>query len=394
VNYRSWVSCNNPAKKQKIRKLTHSSVFLDIRACSAANSNFGQNQKPSTEVKGNAILFQTMRSQPNKLLPPLAFGHRIAKSECSIAAMESKFSHAKGWETQYEPIGSHEKFVNQSVSLNINGLHVMAVAHTPMRTRVKAETTHSLFIPLSGKNNDYLVNGHRLTYGQGENAIFAPAGERFGQSGYRSVLIIDVNTARLQQTTAAMLGLDDPLCCEIDFGIPHSLKLRANDVALDEALMPLCGLIDQFCTSQNMLEKLAIDDSIYRIMAMMFQPDQLIEPDARVGKVADNRLNAVCEYARANLGKTITLTELEQQSKLSARTLQNAFQKAYGYTPMQWIREQRYQRVHQRLLTAGSDESVIEIALSYNFLSSSKFAAGYKQRFGELPSATLARARS
>jgi AraC-like DNA-binding protein len=61
---------------------------------------------------------------------------------------------------------------------------------------------------------------------------------------------------------------------------------------------------------------------------------------------------------------------------------------------MQWIREQRYQRVHQRLLTAGSDESVIEIALSYNFLSSSKFAAGYKQRFGELPSATLARARS
>ena len=286
----------------------------------------------------------SMRTQQHSLLPPLAFGHRIAKPECSIEAMESKFSQAKGWETQYEPIGPHEKFANQSAELNINGLHVMAVTTSPMRTRVKADSSHSLFIPLTGKNNDYHINGYRLSYGQGENAIFCPEGERVGKCSNHSILIIDVNKERVQQTITTMLGHDDPSRGRVNLSIPHSLKLRVNDVALDDALMQLCGLIDQFCSSQSMLEKLAIDDSIYRIIAMMFQPDYLIEPTARIGNVADNRLNAVCEYATANLGKTITLTELERESKLSARTL--------------------------------------------------KFAAGYKQRFGELPSATLARSRS
>jgi len=61
---------------------------------------------------------------------------------------------------------------------------------------------------------------------------------------------------------------------------------------------------------------------------------------------------------------------------------------------MQWVAHQRYEAARLQLLMAKPNESVTSIAMSYEFHSPSRFAAGYKLRFGELPSLTLAKSRN
>jgi AraC-like DNA-binding protein len=60
---------------------------------------------------------------------------------------------------------------------------------------------------------------------------------------------------------------------------------------------------------------------------------------------------------------------------------------------MEWVRNQRFAKAHERLLTAEPDTTVISVAFAYGFFSTSKFAAGYAKRFGELPSVTLSKSK-
>lgn len=56
---------------------------------------------------------------------------------------------------------------------------------------------------------------------------------------------------------------------------------------------------------------------------------------------------------------------------------------------MEWVRNQRFARVYQLLVSADPDTTVTSAALAFGFFSFSKFASGYAKRFGELPSVTL-----
>jgi len=106
-----------------------------------------------------------------------------------------------------------------------------------------------------------------------------------------------------------------------------------------------------------------------------------------LGASRENR----CACSQAHPGQVITLSELERISTLSRRQLQYAFLQRYGCTPMQWVHEQRLLRVHARLATATPGDTVSSVALSCGFSSLGRFAGEYQRRFGELPSATLAR---
>lgn len=89
-------------------------------------------------------------------------------------------------------------------------------------------------------------------------------------------------------------------------------------------------------------------------------------------------------------GEAIGLDDLVRAGGVSRRSLHAGFRKYYGVPPMIYLRNVRLDTARLRLKRLGTGEATVtQIALECGFTHLSKFAAAYKDRFGELPSDTL-----
>lgn len=95
----------------------------------------------------------------------------------------------------------------------------------------------------------------------------------------------------------------------------------------------------------------------------------------------------------ARLDAPIELDTLATASGVRPRTLEAHFRHHLRTTPLGWVRHTRLARARQQLLAAGEAASVTAVALANGFGQFGRFAAQYRQQFGELPSQTLAAAR-
>jgi transcriptional regulator GlxA family with amidase domain len=85
-----------------------------------------------------------------------------------------------------------------------------------------------------------------------------------------------------------------------------------------------------------------------------------------------------------------TTGKLAQIANVSVRTLQNAFRQHMDVTPSGYVRQTRPARAHQDLCERrAGDTTVTRIAHRWGFTNLSHFAAVYKARYGESPSASL-----
>jgi AraC-like DNA-binding protein len=180
--------------------------------------------------------------------------------------------------------------------------------------------------------------------------------------------------------------MTDNASLRINLDDPAALKLQAPGVSFDQAIRSLCRLVDQFQGRQPLLDLSGIDESFYRILGMMFSPELLGSGTAPgTSSTPSHSLHRVCDFIVANLYRPLTLTDLEEVAGLSARSLQLQFLKQFGCSPMAWLRDQRLEVAHQRLLH-DHYVSVTQISMDVGFVSPSRFAAAYKTKFGVLPS--------
>lgn len=98
------------------------------------------------------------------------------------------------------------------------------------------------------------------------------------------------------------------------------------------------------------------------------------------------------EYIDANLADAISVNDIAAASGVCVRSLQAAFHRHTGQSPMAFLRERRLEAVHVQLRGAAPGTTVTEVALRYGFGHLGRFASGYARKFGEAPSATLSRA--
>jgi AraC-like DNA-binding protein len=88
-----------------------------------------------------------------------------------------------------------------------------------------------------------------------------------------------------------------------------------------------------------------------------------------------------------------TTATLARRVAVSARSLQEGFQRCVGVPPMRYLREVRLNYVHDELAAATANSvSVSQVAGRWGFLYLGRFAAAYREKFGETPSQTLRRA--
>ncbi|WP_406447500.1 AraC family transcriptional regulator [Streptomyces sp. NBC_01613] len=77
-------------------------------------------------------------------------------------------------------------------------------------------------------------------------------------------------------------------------------------------------------------------------------------------------------------------------AQVSVRTLQEAFRKHVGMSPMAYVGEVRLQHVRGQLrASAPGSTTVADVAYQWGFAHLGRFARRYRERFGETPSQTL-----
>lgn len=98
-------------------------------------------------------------------------------------------------------------------------------------------------------------------------------------------------------------------------------------------------------------------------------------------------------YVEANWNKPITIEEIASMTGVSARSIFQSFKEKRGYSPMAFVKTIRLERANEMLRRPESDVSVTGVAFACGFHSHGHFSRDYRERFGELPSQTLARSR-
>jgi AraC-like DNA-binding protein len=106
------------------------------------------------------------------------------------------------------------------------------------------------------------------------------------------------------------------------------------------------------------------------------------------------QVRLVEDYIEANWNTPITIETLAEVTGGSMRSIFKAFKQARGVTPMAFAKSVRLRHARRMLQTPAENASVIGIAFSCGFLNAGHFARYYRRAFGELPSATLANAKS
>lgn len=98
-------------------------------------------------------------------------------------------------------------------------------------------------------------------------------------------------------------------------------------------------------------------------------------------------------FLRRHLEEPLTVEDLAEAAGVSPRTLFRDFKKEIGASPMEVLREERLERIHQELSEPAAETSVTEVAFRWGFNHLGRLAAFYRERYGESPSDTLHRAR-
>lgn len=106
-------------------------------------------------------------------------------------------------------------------------------------------------------------------------------------------------------------------------------------------------------------------------------------------------LRRAVAYIEANADADLSPADLAAAANVSIRSLQLAFQRHLGTTPMSYLRDVRLARARRELAAAqpGDGTTVGDVAMRWGFAHQGRFGLVYRQAFGETPGATLRRVR-
>ncbi|WP_410645191.1 AraC family transcriptional regulator [Amycolatopsis sp. lyj-346] len=99
-------------------------------------------------------------------------------------------------------------------------------------------------------------------------------------------------------------------------------------------------------------------------------------------------------YCEEHAGEPVSVADMAAAARVSPRTLQDRFRVDFGTTPAAYLRRVRLDRVHQDLLRiadGSASGTVAEVATRWGFTHLSRFAAYYREAYGQLPSCTAER---
>lgn len=96
------------------------------------------------------------------------------------------------------------------------------------------------------------------------------------------------------------------------------------------------------------------------------------------------------EFIESSLDSPIAMGDVCNYSGCSMSKLERVFRRELGITPGRYILARRLAIVNRELKQADREHTMVSmVAMNYGFRHLGRFAAAYRQQFGELPSETL-----
>jgi AraC-like DNA-binding protein len=248
-------------------------------------------------------------------------------------------------------------------------------------------------VPLAGRLDAH--QGGRTIVGAGTDAPLFRVGEHVVLDRWSAdcrQLGVKISRFALERQLHALL--DE--ACEVPLKLPAQLDITGGLGRSWAALVRLVaaeyndrgGLLDHPLLLGYLQESLTIgllmaSDHPYR--AALIQPATAYRPAPARRAIEAIHANPELPYTVAMLART---------AGVSVRTLQAAFRRYVGCTPMAYLRKVRLARVHEDLEHADPTEvTVSAVAYRWGFAHLGRFAAAYRTRYGTTPGQTLHNAR-
>ena len=279
---------------------------------------------------------------------------------------------------------------------NVGEIKMVATRTTPCTSVVKDEQTITLAMLYAGDGYSYLRDSSSQRIEQGDIHLCQRTGGT-AHIGFFSGIICEIDRRRLERTMKAM-GVE-----EFKWNRQGSIVIRsrrANEGCNTQRhLWSLMSFVDELLGESSYLAGgLGLDDQLYRLLALaLFQEEGNFEGIQKHWEVSSrqwkNPLDELVDYIRSNAHRNLTLLDLEEQSRYSARHLQNLFKEKFDCSPMQFVRKHRLSAAMEKLQTADHQDTITNIARDCGYAYTSSFSTDFHREFGVTPSVVLRASR-
>lgn len=328
-----------------------------------------------------------MRHKTPKL-SPLLFKDLDALHVSSLSQLTDRVREVVPNMVTYEKLGS-QPFQSKIALAEIGELALSAVSASPTRMRVDGVGGVTFIFQAVGRS-EFRCEGNSFLAAPEQSAVLIPAESCVDiTSQQRSGVLIRVDPHRLGSTAEIMMGERCRQAVLSRINQPIQIDFQQSVAGLNQTFRHYFGLVDSLLHGKTLLQHSGLQDVFYRLMVFSLAPQECLHSsDNSEQEFSRRRLSRACEYVMANLSNPINLTDLERIGHMSRRTLHNAFVKAYGLSPIEWVREQRLLLAYTLLSNSANKVSVTSVMLRCGYASPSLFSLHYVRRFGERPSET------
>jgi transcriptional regulator GlxA family with amidase domain len=133
-------------------------------------------------------------------------------------------------------------------------------------------------------------------------------------------------------------------------------------------------------------------DSLVRGLLLAAEHSQRGAITGEEQPVLPRGIRTAVDIMEAEADLPLTLSAIAARSQVSVRSLQLAFKRHLGMSPMSYLREVRLRRAHQSLIESDpSTVTVASVAYDWGFTNLGRFAAAHAARYREPPAKTLRR---
>jgi len=292
---------------------------------------------------------------------------------------------ARGWDIHYQQTGAGS-FSGRMTQVILNSLQLGRVQWAPgiLDHGTAPAGSWVVALPVAAEGSLH-VRGRPASADQ---PMFVPAGEdiAFAANGRTDLIVAAIDTAQIARWMQARRGIDG--IDRREFFQPCAVagpELAQRTQLLAHTLSVLMAQgHDATEDLLNTAHSLVLDTILDVVPSF-----EAVEPLHRRAKVSA----AMRALLEDSLEGSMTIADLCTRMGVRERTLYLACQEAFGKPPKRLLHEFRLNAVRRHLSQPSDLTDVTSVALRFGFLHLGRFAADYRNQFGERPSETLVRSR-
>ncbi|MGW0174513.1 AraC family transcriptional regulator [Rhodococcus sp. NPDC003322] len=249
-------------------------------------------------------------------------------------------------------------------------------------TEVTVESAHpggyAVNIPLTGHLTS-VIRGTEVTSAVGQATICPPDTATRIVEWDRAchILGVGIDRTHLDREILRVLETERQLPRQVDLTTPEGASWLRLVVSLAQQLTDDPGVLG------NALVADQLAGAVTTALVLAAVPSTAAPtPRPRIVK-------RVVDALHADPGRVWTAGDMAECAGVGVRRLQEGFRRYVGRSPSEYLLDIRLQRAHEELLDADPSRTVTEIAQRWGFTHTGRFAAAYRNKYGNSPSQSL-----